>query len=152
MGNLISPGISVTTTIASTSGGGNISRQPDYTDLDLDFAMHPATGDVNILRGDKDIRRSIQNLVMTNYYERKFQSTVGSDATSFLFELDTPLTSVYLQNAISGVINNFEPRVSLQSVVVRNNPDYNGFDVTIQYTILNRNLPVVSTIFLERIR
>ena len=25
----------------------NISRQPDYTDLDLDFKINPITGDIN---------------------------------------------------------------------------------------------------------
>jgi phage baseplate assembly protein W len=129
-----------------------VNRDPDYADLDLDFTMNPATGDVNILYGQQDIKRSVRNLVLTNYYERKFQSTLGSDVSGLLFELDTPLTTVYLKYAISGVINNFEPRVSLQDVTVVNNPDQNGFTVTIQYTILNRNLPVTSTLFLERIR
>ena len=129
-----------------------VNRDPDYSDLDLDFTMNPTTGDVNILYGSQDIKRSVRNLVLTNYYERRFQSTLGSDVSSLLFELDTPLTSVYLQYAISGVINNFEPRVSLQDVTVSNSPDQNGFTVTINYIILNRNLPVTSTIFLERIR
>jgi len=130
----------------------NVNRNPDYSDLDLDFAMNPSTGDVNILYGNQDIKRSVRNLILTNYYERKFQSTLGSDVNALLFELDTPLTTVYLKYAISAVINNFEPRVSLQDVAVVNNSDQNGFTVTIQYIILNRNLPVTSTLFLERIR
>jgi hypothetical protein len=130
----------------------NVNRNPDYSDLDLDFTMNPSTGDVNILYGNQDIKRSVRNLILTNYYERKFQSTLGSDVSSLLFELDTPLTTVYLKYAISAVINNFESRVSLQDVTVVNNSDQNGFTVTIQYIILNRNLPVTSTLFLERIR
>ena len=129
-----------------------ISRDPDYSDLDLDFTMNPSTGDVNILSGAQDIKRSVRNLVLTSYYERKFQSTIGSDVNGLLFEPDTPLTTVYLQYAISGVINNFEPRVSLQNVTVRNNPDQNGVDVTIEYVILNKNLPIITSLFLERIR
>jgi phage baseplate assembly protein W len=129
-----------------------VNRSPDYADLDLDFIPNPSTGDVNILGGDQAIKRSIRNLVMTNFYERKFQSTIGSDASALLFDLATPLTAIYLQNAISAVINNFEPRVRLNTVTVIDDSDNNGYNVTIEYTILNRNLPVVSSLFLERIR
>jgi phage baseplate assembly protein W len=129
-----------------------VNRDPDYADLDLDFVMNPTTGDVNILYGQQDIKRSVRNLVLTNYYERKFQSYLGSDTNALLFDLITPLTAVYLQDAISAVINNFEPRVKLENVTVVGDPDNYGFNVTIQYTILNRDLPVVSTMFLERIR
>lgn len=129
-----------------------VSREPDYADLDLDFVMNPSTGDVNILTGAQSIKRSVRNLVLTNFYERKFQSNVGSDTNALLFDLITPLTAVYLQDAISAVINNFEPRVKLQNVTVSEDADNYAFNVTLEYTILNRDLPVVSTIFLERIR
>jgi phage baseplate assembly protein W len=129
-----------------------VSRNPDYSDLDLDFVMNPSTNDVNILNGTQDIKRAVRNLILTNYYERKFQSVIGSDVNALLFDLITPLTAVYLQNAIAAVINNFEPRVKLQNVTVIEDSANYAFNVTIEYTILNRDLPVVSTLFLERIR
>lgn len=129
-----------------------VNRAPDYTDLDLDFLPNPATGDINIVGGEQAIKRSIRNLVFTNFYERKFQSTIGSDVNALLFDLATPLTSVYLENSIKSVINNFEPRVIMNNVTVREDLDNNGYNVTMEYTILNRNLPVISTLFLERIR
>lgn len=129
-----------------------VNRDPDYSDLDLDFIPNPTTNDINILTGAQDIKRSVRNLVLTNFYERKFQSDVGSDTSALLFDLITPLTAIYLQDAISSVINNFEPRVKLQSVTAVEDITNYGFNVTIQYTILNRDLPVISTLFLERIR
>lgn len=129
-----------------------VNRNPDYSDLDLDFVMNPTTGDVNIKNGAEAIKRSVRNLVFTNYYERKFQSQIGSDVSALLFENATPLTAVYLKDAISAVINNFESRVQLQEVTVVEDIDNYGYNVTISYLILNRNLPVVSTLFLERIR
>ena len=129
-----------------------VNRNPDYADLDLDFVMNPSTGDINILNGVQDIKRSVRNLVFTNFYERKFQSNIGSDVNALLFDLDTPLTPVFLQDAISGVINNFEPRVKLQKVTVKSDPNNYAYNVTLEYTILNRDLPVVATMFLERIR
>lgn len=128
-----------------------VNRSPDYKDLDLDFIPNPATGDINILNGEQAIKRSVRNLVLTNFYERKFQSVIGSDASALLFDLASPLTAIYLQNAISAVINDFEPRVRLQNVTVIDDSDNNGYNVTIEYIILNRNLPTISSLFLERI-
>lgn len=129
-----------------------INRQPDYSDLDLDFNMNTSTGDVNKKVGVEAIKRSVRNLVMTNYYERKFRTDIGSDVNELLFDNINPLTNIYLHDAIESVINNFEPRVKLQDVVVKEDIDNNGFNITITYVVLNRNLPVVSTLFLERIR
>ena len=129
-----------------------VNRNPDYTDLDLDFIPNPATGDVNVLSGDQAIKRSVRNLVLTNFYERKFNSIIGSDVSALLFDLATPLTSFYIQNAVASVINNFEPRVKLQNVTVQDDLDNNGYQVTIEYIILNRNLSTITTLFLERIR
>ena len=129
-----------------------INRNPDYSDLDLDFMMNPTTGDINIKTGAEAIKRSVRNLVFTNFNERKFNSQLGSDVTALLFENFTPLTNIYLKDAITALINNFEPRVKLQSVDVSQDIDNNGFNVTLQYIILNRNQPVTSTLFLERIR
>ena len=129
-----------------------VSRTPDYSDLDLNFMMNPSTGDINILTGEQDIKRAVRNLIMTNFYERKFQSYIGSDVNALLFDLATPLTAVYLKDAIANVINNFEPRVSLIEVDITPDYDRNGFEVRLIYVIKNREQPVVTSIFLERIR
>lgn len=131
---------------------GFINRDPDYSDLDLDFTLNTSTGDVAIKTGADAIKRSVRNLIFTNYYERKFKTYLGSGVTGLLFELDNPFVSVYLQDAITDCINNFEPRVKLQTVAVKSDPDNNGFNVTLSYIILNKNLPVTTGLFLERIR
>lgn len=129
-----------------------INRDPDYSDLDLDFIMNPSTNDVKILKGEASVKRSIRNLMLTNYYERPFQSNIGSDIPRLLFEPTTSITQIQLEKAIRLCIENFEPRVSLQTVKVSYSPDEYGFNVRLEYIILNKNLPVVSTLFLERIR
>jgi phage baseplate assembly protein W len=129
-----------------------INRDPDYSDLDLDFTINRTTGDVNMKVGTEAIKRSVRNLVFTNFYERRFNTQLGSDVTALLFENATPLTSVYIQDAISALINNYEPRVKLQSVAVKEDIDNNGYNVTLTYVILNRNINTTATLFLERIR
>lgn len=129
-----------------------INRQPDYKDLDLDFFKHPTTKDVVKKVGADAIKRSVRNLVMTNFYEKPFNPMLGSNVRGLLFELTTPLTSVYIKDAIIDLLVNHEPRIRLQDVKVRDDSENNGYNITLEYTILNRELPVVTTLFLERIR
>lgn len=129
-----------------------INRQPDYSDLDLDFFAHPTTKDVQRKTGEEAVKRSVRNLIFSNYYERPFRSDVGSDVPALLFENLTPFTEIMVKNAIVDVLTKFEPRVSVVDVTVVTDPDNNGFNVTVKYVILNRNLPAIVSMFLERIR
>ena len=128
------------------------SRQPDYADLDLDFLPHPTTGDILRKTGQDAIKRSVRNLILTNYYEKPFRPGIGSNALRLLFDNANPLTATFLKDAIMEVIRNYEPRVEMIDVAVDFDIDNNGYNVRMQYIILNRNEPVVTTIFLERIR
>lgn len=128
------------------------SREPDYSDLDLDFIPHPTTGDIIRKTGADAINRSIRNLILTNFYEKPFRPAIGSNALKLLFDNVNPLTANFLKAAIEEVIRNYEPRVEPINIKVEFDPDNNGYNVLIQYVLLNRNEPVVTTLFLERIR
>lgn len=129
-----------------------ISREPDYSDLDLDFLPHPVTGDVVRKTGIDAIKRSVRNLILTNFYEKPFRHGIGSNALKLLFDNMTPLTSGFLKDAIFEVIRNYEPRVEVLDVRVGMDFDNNGYNVSIDFVVLNRNLPVTISLFLERIR
>ena len=129
-----------------------ISRIKDFTDLDLDFIAHPITGDVTKKVGPDAIARSIRNLVMTNYYDRPFRSQIGSNALKMLFENIGPLTAINLEQAISDVVTNFEPRAKLIGVKVNADPDNNGYSAKIAFYVQNRPEPFQTTLFLARIR
>jgi phage baseplate assembly protein W len=129
-----------------------IARSPDYSDFDMDFTRHPTTNDVVIKTGEDAIKRSIRNLVFTNFYDRPFRSYIGSNARKMLFENVTPLTSNFLRDAIYEVIGNYEPRVLVNNVGISVSPDRNGYDTVISFIIINRNQPVTISLFLERIR
>ena len=131
---------------------GKIAKSPDYSDLDLDFIMHPTTKDVVRKFGPDAIKRSVRNLILTNFYDKPFRSGVGSNATRLLFENMTPLTNNFLKDAIIEVITNYEPRVEIYSVEVEFDYDNNGYNATLNYIILNNNSKITTTVFLERIR
>lgn len=128
------------------------NRDVDYVDLDLDFFADPTTGDLMTKVGEDAIKRSVRNLIFTSFYDRPFQPYIGSNIRKILFDNITPFTAVLLKNAIASVINNFERRVSLQTVNVSEDIDNNGYNVRLEYVILNREEPIVTSLFLERIR
>lgn len=129
-----------------------ISRKYDYSDLDLDFIAHPTTKDVMRKTGIDAVKRSVRNLILTNFYDRPFRPWIGSNAQKLLFENANSLTANFLRDAIVEVLTNYEPRVVVQNVDVVFDYDNNGYSAKIYFVVLNSNEPVVTTIFLERIR
>lgn len=123
-----------------------------FTDLDLNFTKNPATKDVAIRNGNQAVIRSVKNLINLSYYEKPFHPEIGSSVRQMLFEPLSPLTAQNLKRAIEDVINNFEPRVRLQNVVVQAFADSNQFEVAIEFFILNTATPTTITVFLERVR
>ena len=105
-----------------------------------------------IKKGPDAVKRSVRNLILTNFYDRPFRPGIGSNASRLLFENASPLISNFLADAIKEVISNFEPRVDLVDVKIQFDNDNNGYNATLSYIILNRGEPVVTNIFLERIR
>lgn len=135
----------------------NKSRLKDWSDLDLDFIANPTTGDIVKKTGSEAIKRSIRNLVLTNYYDRPFRSYIGSNASKILFDNINPFTATFLKDAITEVITNFEPRVRLEGndydgVRVTVSEDNNGYDVVIAFTEINSLIPTTISLFLERLR
>lgn len=132
--------------------GQKIVRQPDYNDIDLDFFANPATKDIITLTGADAIKRSIRNLIFTNFYERPFRSSIGSNVRKLLFDLATPLTATFLRTAMIETITNLEPRAQLLDVEILPAEDQNSYSATIYFKVKNLPQPLVITIFLNRIR
>jgi len=123
-----------------------------FSDLDLNFGMHPVTRDVVLKYDDQAIKASVRNLVLTQNYERPFHSEIGSQIRGLLFENATPMLNIMLKRAITDTIVNFEPRVKLNDVVVTVSPDNNEVYVSIYFTIINTTRPLQVDLILTRTR
>jgi phage baseplate assembly protein W len=123
-----------------------------YSDIDFTFTRKPVTNDVALSYDEMAVVRSIRNLLLTNHYERPFQPELGSNINTLLFEPVSPITSSSLQTEIENMINNYEPRALLKSVVVNALPDKNAYEVSLEFYIENATLPTTVTVLLERNR
>ena len=123
-----------------------------FRDIDLDFDRNIVTNDVNIVEDVVAIKRSVRNLIQTNYYERPFNPELGCGIRELLFEPFTPMTKVFIERKIQEVLVNFEPRITLQNVAVDDDEDRNRLVVDIYFYVVGVPGPQVVETFLQRIR
>ena len=124
----------------------------NYRDIDLDFARNPVTNDVNVVEDVIAVKRSVRNLVQTNFYERPFQPELGCGVRELLFEPFTPMTKVFLERKIEEVLINYEPRAQLQNVDVDDDQEGNRLVVSIYFYVVGVPGPQVVETFLQRVR
>ena len=113
----------------------NVATPNAYKDLDLFFTAHPITGDVTTKSDSDAVRRSVRNIVMTNYYEKPFKPSLGGNVIGLLFELDTDRKVRRAKIKLAEAIENFEPRV--EKVRCKFDMRDNSLDVIIFYNIKN---------------
>ena len=123
-----------------------------FKDLNLDFARNTVTNDVVKIEDVEAIKRSVRNLVNTNFYERPFHPEVGCGARQLLFEPFTPVTSIFIRRKVEEVITNYEPRARLDQVIVTESPDRNAIEVRVIFYCMNIANPVTVLTTLQRIR
>lgn len=128
----------------------NIART--YTDLDLNFGIHPVKKDILKQSGERAVINSIKNLVLTSHYERPFQPELGSNLRRMLFENMDIITAGAIEREITQTIDNFEPRAKVSKVTAVPDFDNNGYSVSMEFFINNLTNPITITFFLERIR
>ena len=135
---------------SSTNTSKRNSRR--YVDIDLDFGRNSVTNDIVRVEDVNAVKRSVRNLVQTNFYERPFHPELGCGVRELLFENFTPLTRIFLQRKIEEVITNYEPRASLEQVAVDDDQDKNRLVVDIYFYVQGVADPVSVTTFLQRLR
>lgn len=123
-----------------------------YKDFDLSFTFNPLTGDIGSKTDVNAINQSVRNLINTNFYERPFKPEMGSNIRAILFEQADVITTLDLKQSITEVITNYEPRVTLQDVIIQDEPDKNAYNISIIYLINGQNNVAQFDTILKRLR
>jgi len=119
-----------------------------FKDISLSFKRHPVTNDVTILRNEDAIKKSVINLTRTRINERFFNELLGTSIIDALFENMNSGLEASLEEEISTLLKNYEPRIDLNSVYVEANQDSNALNVQVDYKIVGLPIPSQTIEFL----
>ena len=123
-----------------------------YKDLNISFAKHPIRGNLSVLEDDEAVARAVKNLILTNSFERFYNPLIGANVLKSLFEPMDSITEHTIKKDIQTAIDNYEPRVTVNDIIVDFVEDRNAVDIKILFRVDNQPNPVVTTVTLERTR
>jgi phage baseplate assembly protein W len=86
-------------------------------------------------RNIKAVNNSIRNILSTRKGSVPGHPEFGCNASDYLFELIDPLIESYIESDIIYAIKRWEPRVSIKTVKVVSDSDYNRVIVNITYKL-----------------
>ena len=126
-----------------------------FSDLDTQFTQNPINDDVVSIKNFESIKRSVRNIINTNKGERPFNPDFGSNVRALLFEPDSDLLRIALEDEIEAQLLNFEPRIEILNISVSNTSeqiDSYELNVIIEFTPINSQQVVTLNVVLERAR
>ena len=112
-----------------------------FLDLSASFQTNPLSNDLIALKNESAIARSVRNLVLTIQGERPFQPVLGTGVSRLLFENMDKLTASAIRSEVRTTIENYEPRVEINEIIVEPDFERNAMDVTLQYFIIGIDVP-----------
>jgi phage baseplate assembly protein W len=138
----------------TTADRYTITRRTDerYSDIQVNLDIHPGKKDLLRLTDEQSIKRSIVNLLMTDYHERLYQPMIGANLKYLLFEPADSETLMLLREQIILAIKRSEPRANITEIVLQLTPDETGINVTLSFTTIKTPTPVTLTVLLNRVR
>ena len=123
-----------------------------YQDFTLDFNIHPIRKDLVLKNNEDAVVRSIMNLLRTNHYEVPFHPEIVCNIRKLLFENVSEFTARDISRFIQETIENFEPRCTIQSLVVSPNEDLNAYNIKLRVFVNTFPNALSVDFILERVR
>ena len=112
-----------------------------FKDISASFQTNPLSNDLIQLKNESAIARSVRNLVLTIQGERPFQPVLGTGVNNLLFDNMDKLTASAIRSELRTTIENYEPRVEINEIIVEPDFEGNAFHVTLQYFIIGMDVP-----------
>ena len=118
-----------------------------FSDFGVDLQLHPGKRDIVRVTNENAVKRSIVNLLLTDYHERFHQPYLH-----LLFEPATEDTLSMLRHRILTCISKFEPRANVISLRVTTTADEHQIQVNLVFSLVNTSTPVALNLLLNRVR
>jgi len=129
-----------------------VSKKKPWRDLDLSLKIHPIRKDIIPLKDDAAIKNAVKNLLVSNFFERPFQPTLGANLRGLLFEPADAITKLDLKQGIRRVLDTHEPRIRVLNIKVLDEPDNNSYRITVNFLIKEYDTAESVEIILRRLR
>jgi len=129
-----------------------VSKKKPWRDLDLSLKIHPIRKDIIPLKDDAAIKNAVKNLLVSNFFERPFQPTLGANLRGLLFEPADAITKLDLKQGIRRVLDTHEPRIKVLNIKVFDESDNNSYRITVNFLIKEYDTAESVEIVLRRLR
>lgn len=123
-----------------------------YSDLNLQMIPHPLKKDIIPLKDDAAVKNAVRNLLLTNFFERPFNPTMGANLRGLLFEPNDAITRLAIEDGIRNVLEQFEPRIENINVIVQTTPNENEYRIVLVFSIKENDSVQDLEINLRRLR
>jgi|TARA_Y100000289_G_C3910967_1_gene144631 phage baseplate assembly protein W len=111
------------------------SKVSRYSDLNLQMIPHPLKKDIIPLKDDAAVKNAVRNLLLTNFFERPFNSTMGANLRGLLFEPNDAITRLAMEDGIRNVLEQHEPRIENINILVETTANENEYRVVVVFSI-----------------
>jgi len=81
------------------------------------------------------IKSNLVNLLLTDIGERIMNPNFGCNLKRFLFENINDINSENIKNAVLESITYYIPEITITSIILTPNPDYNLIDLNVRYLL-----------------
>ena len=119
-----------------------------FKDISLSFSRHPVTNDIVVLKNEDAVKKSVINLCRTKLNERFFNDLLGTRIEHSLFDLNNDDIASILETEIETLLENYEPRITLNDVSAVAQQDSYDLYIRIGYLITGLPFPPQNIEFL----
>jgi phage baseplate assembly protein W len=126
--------------------------QQTFSDFTNDLTVHPITNQLIVLKNADAVKQALKNLILTSLGEKPFTPLFGSNINKSLFELFDPFFVEDVKRYVTLAVNQYEPRVNLISVDVKQDRTETAVTINIVFSLINTTQPLSISIYVKRVR
>lgn len=119
-----------------------------------DIAFNPEInnlGDISTVTDTNAIKQSLTNIVRTSEGERLMLPGFGASVRDYLFEPLDEETAMEIGKSIEYSIKEYEPRINLEAIDVTVDFENDGYEISVQYSIVQLQTFDSVTVTLQRL-
>lgn len=123
-----------------------------YSDFFVGLDIHPGKKDLARTTNETAVKRSIINLLLTDFDERMYQPNLGANLKYLLFEPADDETLSLMREQIEKCLSKFEPRIRILSLKLDTSADEQQINVSLIFSTVTISKPITINLILNRVR